>query len=161
MNSNLVSWATRNAVSHQALAELQAIFRLNGAEKMDVVSVGNSEAAVQAQIRLEAARKGLRLWRNNVGVLKDERGVPVRYGLGNDSKQLNAVIKSGDLIGWRPVLITPEMVGSTIAQFVSRECKRVGWSYKGDEHERAQLKWAEIIVADGGDACFASGEGTL
>lgn len=120
-----------------------------------------SEAAVQAQVRLEAARKGLRLWRNNVGVLTDERGVPVRYGLANDSKQLNSVVKSGDLIGWRPVLITPAHLGITIAQFVSRECKRVGWTYKGDAREQAQLRWAEMIIADGGDAAFCCGQETL
>lgn len=161
MNATIISWATRNNVSHAALAELQAIFRLNGADKMDVVSVGNSESAVQAQVRLEASRKGVQLWRNNVGVMVNEVGVPVRYGLANDSKQLNAVIKSGDLIGWRSVLITPQMVGSMIAQFASRECKRVGWTYKGDAREQAQLKWAEVVTAAGGDACFCSGEGTL
>lgn len=161
MNATIISWATRNNVSHEALRELHNIFRLNGADKMDVVSVGNSESAVQAQVRLEASRKGIQLWRNNVGVLTDERGVPVRYGLANDSKQLNGVIKSGDLIGWRSVLITPQMVGSMIAQFTSRECKRVGWSYKGDAREQAQLKWAEVVTAAGGDACFCSGKGTL
>lgn len=159
MNVTIISWATRNNVSHAALAELQAIFRLDVSESL--VTTGNSESAVQAQVRLEASRKGVQLWRNNVGVLTDERGVPVRYGLANDSKQLNAVIKSGDLIGWRSVLITPQMVGSMIAQFTSRECKRVGWSYKGDAREQAQLKWAEVLTAAGGDACFCSGEGTL
>lgn len=121
----------------------------------------NTEALVQSQVRLEAGRKGVKLWRNNVGVLVDERGRPVRYGLANDSKQLNAVVKSGDLIGWRPVLITPSHVGLMIAQFVSRECKRPGWKFRGDEHELAQLKWAETITMDGGDAAFCTGEGTL
>jgi hypothetical protein len=123
--------------------------------------VGASEAAVQAQVRLEAARKGLKLWRNNVGVLRDERNVPVRYGLANDSKRLNETVKSGDLIGWRSVLITPAHVGSLIAQFVSRECKRPDWKYSGDDHERAQLRWAEVVTADGGDAAFCNREGTL
>lgn len=121
-----------------------------------------SEAAIQSLVRLEAARKGIKLWRNNVGVLVNEKtGQPVRYGLANDSVNLNKVIKSADLIGWRPVLITPEHIGSRIAQFVSRECKRPGWKFGGDEHERAQLRWAEAVTADGGDAKFCSGEGTL
>jgi hypothetical protein len=161
MNSSIIQWATRNAVTHQALLELQAIFRLLGTETMPAAAKGTSEAAVQAVVRLEAAKSGVKLWRNNVGALLDSRGVPVRYGLGNDSPELNKVIKSADLIGWRPVLIGPEHVGSLIAQFVSRECKQVGWHYKGNDHERAQLKWAEIITADGGDASFCTGEGSL
>lgn len=147
-------------MSLQALAELKAIFGTVDTH-IGNFPTGASEAAVQAQVRLEAARKGLKAWRNNVGVLKDERGVPVRYGLANDSKRLNEVVKSGDLIGWRSVLVTPEMAGSRIAQFVSRECKRPGWRYSGNDHERAQLKWIEILLADGGDAAFCSGEGTL
>jgi len=119
------------------------------------------ERNVQAEVRLEAGRLGIKLWRNNVGVLKDERGVPVRFGLANDSSTLNSTIKSGDLIGWKPVLITQDMVGSTIAQFVSRECKLPGWVYKGNDRERAQLAWIQLILNDGGDADFCTGVGTL
>lgn len=162
MNTSIVQWASRHHVSPQALAELRVIFGLNGVGEMPPQATGVSEAAVQSVVRLEAGRKGVRLWRNNVGVLRNElTGQPVRYGLGNDSQQLNKVIKSGDLIGWRAVLITPAHVGSVIAQFVSRECKKVGWSYRGDEHEEAQLKWATVLAQDGGDASFCTGEGTL
>lgn len=161
MNLAIIQWAARHSVPHQALVELQAIFRLTDAGELPPTVKGNSEAAVQSVVRLEAGRKGVRLWRNNVGALLDSRNVPVRYGLANDSRELNTVVKSGDLIGWRAVLITPAHVGTLIAQFVSRECKRPGWSYKGDDHERAQLKWAEIVMADGGDAGFVTGEGTL
>lgn len=122
---------------------------------------GTSEAAVQAAVRLEAGRKGIHLWRNNVGVLEDSTGRPVRYGLANDTKELNVRLKSGDLIGWRRVLITSAHVGSTIAQFTSRECKRVGWHYVGDAHEQAQLAWANLVIAAGGDAAFCTGVGTL
>lgn len=120
-----------------------------------------SEAAVQALVRLEAAGRGVMLWRNNVGVLLDATGRPVRYGLANDSKALNTALKSGDLIGWRAVTITPDMVGKTIAQFVSRECKPGDWKYRGDAHEKAQKAWTDIINRDGGDACFVTGLGTL
>lgn len=121
----------------------------------------HSEAAVQALVRLEAARKGVRLWRNNVGVLKDKTDRPVRYGLANDSSALNANLKSGDLIGWRPVVITQAMVGTTIAQFVSRECKAVGWVYRGDEREQAQLRWHTMVRDAGGDSAFATTDDTL
>lgn len=127
-----------------------------------------SESYVQSAVRLEAGRlPGVRLWRNNVGVLLDKTGRPVRYGLANDTAELNRAIKSGDLIGWRTVLITPADVGRTIAQFLSRECKPADWTPAPPTdrarfaHEEAQRAWARIINEAGGDATFATGEGTL
>lgn len=147
----------------EALSELNAIFGLSPSNAFSRIEDDpHSENYVQSLVRLEAGRKGLKLWRNNVGVLTNaETGQPVRYGLANDSKQLNASIKSGDLIGWRPVVITPAMVGTKIAQFVSRECKRPSWSYSATDREKAQLRWAEVVNADGGDACFVTAEGSL
>lgn len=160
MNSQITEWAIRNGVSVRALEELRAIFNLDPSHSRSAAQ-GATEAYTQSIVRLEAARKGLKLWRNNVGVLQDENGTPVRYGLANDSKRLNESVKSGDLIGWRPLIIKYEMVGSRIAQFVSRECKRVGWRYTGTEREAAQLRWAQAVNADGGDACFVTEQGTL
>jgi len=85
----------------------------------------------------------------------------VRFGLGNESSALNARFKSSDLIGWRPVLITPDMVGKIIAQFMARECKYEGWTYHGSEREKAQKAFIDLVVAEGGDACFATGTGTI
>ena len=89
----------------------------------------------------------------------DERGVPVRYGLANESKQQNSEIKSADLIGIRPILIGPQHMGQVIGQFVSVECKHETWTYKGDKHEAAQLKWCNFVLSKGGFACFATGPG--
>jgi hypothetical protein len=162
MNSQIIQWAIRNQVSQPAVAELRLIFGLESPQAFDAAGKPElTEAYSQSMVRLEAARKGLKLWRNNVGVLKDLAGRPVRYGLANDSKALNEVVKSSDLIGWKPVLITPEHVGSRIAQFISRECKKPGWRFTGDDHERAQLRWMEAVMADGGDAAFCTGEGSL
>ena len=77
-----------------------------------------NESTIQAKVRLDASKLGWRLWRNNVGVLMDSRGVPVRFGLANDSAGVNKIIKSADLIGIRPVIITQDMVGKVIGQFV-------------------------------------------
>ena len=116
-----------------------------------------SEMGVQSRTLLGAAKAGFRLFRNNVGVLRNpDTGQPVRYGLANDSPQLNKKWKSGDLIGFRSVTVTPEMVGQTIAVFVSRECKAEGWRWSGNEHETAQLNWANLINQAGGDACFVA-----
>lgn len=121
-----------------------------------------NESSVLQIIKLEASRKGVRLWRNNVGcVYSGEDKRFIRYGLANESANMNKVIKSADLIGIRPVTITPDMVGKTIGQFISREIKHPGWRYHDNEREKAQLAWAELIISLGGDACFTIGEGTI
>jgi hypothetical protein len=125
------------------------------------MSPPSSESTAQSVVRREAQSKGIKLFRNNVGVLRDARNVPVRFGLANDSAELNRVLKSGDLIGIRPTLIEPHMVGWVIGQFVSREIKRPGWKWRGDAHESAQMAWAMLICSMGGDAAFACAEGTL
>lgn len=115
-----------------------------------------SESAVQAAVRLEYARRGEQLFRNNVGQLLDANGRPVRFGLGNDSSALNKSIKSADLIGWRSFIITPEWVGHRIAQFVSREIKAEDWipaAYgKQFEREEAQRRWMRLVLEAGGVA---------
>lgn len=135
------------------------------------------ESEVQAAVRLEMARRGYRLWRNNSGVLRNENGTPVRYGLGNDSHQVNARLKSSDLIGWHRVVITPGMVGLTIAQFVTLECKPGDWrdtsaammaKYGPRPFDRrdlpddvrrilAQKAWIDLVAGDGGEARFVTG----
>jgi hypothetical protein len=88
-------------------------------------------------------------------------GAFLRYGLANESSSLNKQIKSADLIGIRPIKITQSMIGFTFGQFISREIKASTWKFAGSDRERAQLRWAELILSYGGDACFANGEGTL
>lgn len=118
-----------------------------------------SESSAQALVRIATSQAGWRLWRNNVGVLRDERGVPIRFGLANDSRAVNANIKSADLIGIRPLLITPDMVGTTIGQFVSIEMKEPGWRpLASDKRYAAQRHWAELVQSLGGFACFSTGE---
>jgi len=120
-----------------------------------------SESGTLSDIRLEASQHGCRLWRNNVGATYTQSGQFMRYGLANDSAALNIAIKSADLIGIRPVLITQQHLGKTIGQFLSREVKHAGWRYTGTNRERAQLAWAELINSLGGDACFTTGRGTI
>ena len=119
------------------------------------------EHKVQDDARLLASQMGWRLFRNNKGVLPDARGVPVRFGLCNETAALGKRLRSSDLIGIRPVVITPDMVGSTIGQFVAREIKKAGWKYKGTKHEEAQLRFGELVIGLGGDFKFWNGEGDL
>jgi len=120
-----------------------------------------SEAAIQREIRLESARRGWRLWRNNNGACRDENGRLIRYGLANDSAKMNNVIKSSDLIGITPVTITPDMVGQTVGVFTSIEVKREGWCYTGKGREAAQKKWIDLVVSLGGHGGFVSCAGDL
>lgn len=159
MTPDVTQWAAKWGVSCAALADLAAMIGAQHEAALELT--GQSEAYAQSAIRLEAPRKGVKLFRNNVGALQDQTGRLVRYGLANDTAALNGRLKSGDLIGWRSVTITPAHVGRTIAQFVSRECKPPGWKYAGTDREVAQSRWAEMVTLAGGDACFATGEGTL
>lgn len=149
----LRTWAMRHHVGEDALRELSDLL---GAGTLPGNVGGGSEARVQSQVRLAAPRHNMRLFRNNVGSLRDERGVPVRFGLANDSPSLNARLKTADLIGWRRLTIAPEMVGYAVAQFVSLECKAADWKYRGDDHEQAQQRWAALVAADGGHARFVT-----
>lgn len=155
----LSEWGRKWDIDPRAISELRSIF---GATMPDqaMQEVPRSEAAIQNAIKLEASQKGCRLWRNNVGAYKTEEGF-IRYGLANESSGMNRVIKSADLIGIRPVLITQEHVGTVIGQFLSREIKKTGWKYIETDREKAQLKWIELITGFGGDACFAQREGTI
>lgn len=159
MNTPLFQWARKHGVTWQAIEELRAIFGTDVPVAPAMQDL--SEAAVQSRVRLEAPRRGYTLWRNNCGALLDARGVPVRFGLGNDSPQLNARLKSSDLIGWKATLVTPCMVGSYVAVFASFEVKEAVWTYAGNAHEKAQEAWLKLVAADGGIARFITSETQL
>lgn len=157
----LIPWAQRWGIPAEAINELQALTLCTDHPTLPAVQAGKNEASVSAQVRREATEAGCRLWRNNVGVLTDERGVPVRFGLCNESKQMNEEMKSSDLIGIRPVVITQAMVGFTIGQFMAREVKKADWRYTGKGRETAQKNYIDMVNAMGGDACFANRRGTV
>jgi hypothetical protein len=73
-----------------------------------------SEHEIQQRIRLACGRGRVRLWRNNTGALVDQQGRFVRFGLCKGSS---------DLIGLRSLVVTSELVGQRIAQFVALEVK--------------------------------------
>lgn len=156
---NLNEWAIYWGVPFEAVEDLRRIF--GTIDNTVKPQNGESEAAIQTRIRLESSKKGIMLMRNNVGVLTNTNGVPIRYGLMNESKQLNSKFKSSDLIGIRPIRIEPEYVGRLIGQFVARECKKENWEYAATKEEIAQLKFLELVMSYGGDAAFANKEGTL
>ncbi len=73
-----------------------------------------SEQELQQRIRLELGRGPVRLWRNNVGALRDQRGRLVSYGL---------CPGSSDLIGLRRLRVAPEHLGQELAVFCALEIK--------------------------------------
>ena len=72
------------------------------------------ESAIQKEVRLEASRLGLTMFRNNTGMAYSREGTPIKYGLCKGSS---------DLVGWESVVITPDMVGQTVAVFTAIEVK--------------------------------------
>ena len=103
----------------------------------------NAETTLQQRIRLaHGSRTDLRLFRNNCGSLPDPRtGRPVQFGLARGS---------ADLIGWRTVVVTPEMVGQRIAVFTSIEVKTPTGRIRPD-----QQAWLNTVQAAGGIAGIA------
>ena len=156
---NLHDWAVRWQLPRQALDELTAVVDRSVAAA-GAGDAGGSEAAASTLVRLEASQYGHRLWRNNVGAGSID-GQFLRWGLANDSKGVNAVLKSADLIGIRRVVITPAHVGHVFGQFLSREVKAPGWKFTGTPREVAQRNWAHLINSLGGDAAFCTGRGSL
>lgn len=158
----LHEWALQWGIPLAALHDLQRRMGVLDDYHPGAPAPGDrSEGAVSNLVRVEASRKGMRLWRNNVGKLDDENGRPVRYGLANDSPQVNKVLKSGDLIGIDPSPITLAMVGQPRGQFVSAECKPEGWHFTGTPRENAQQAWAMRVISLGGRALFVNREGML
>ncbi len=101
-------------------------------------SVSNDETLLQQEIRLALGKiPTLRLFRNQVGQLPHPKsGRYVQFGLAKGSS---------DLIGFKKVKITPDMVGKEIAQFVSIEIK----TNKG-KPTQIQKNWLNYIHESGG-----------
>ena len=105
--------------------------------------VANAETDLQQRIRLALGTlPSLRLFRNQVGSLPDPKtGRPVQFGLARGS---------ADLIGWRTITITPDMVGSQLAVFTSIEVKTPTGRLTPQ-----QRSWLEAVHRAGGIAGVA------
>ena len=105
--------------------------------------VANAETTLQQQIRLAlGTHPDTKLFRNQVGSLPDPRtGRLVTFGLARGS---------ADLIGWRSITITPDMVGTTVAIFASIEVKTPTGRLRPE-----QRAWLDTVQAAGGIAGVA------
>lgn len=84
------------------------------------------------------------LYRNNVGTF---RGLHDRSII-----QCGLHPGSGDLVGWMPVTITPEMVGRRVAVFASVEIKTDNGRIQDN-----QRHWADTVNDAGGIAIITNG----
>lgn len=106
------------------------------------------EDQVSAAIDLAHSHGDVRLLRNNVGVLVDRATQrPVAFGLG--SKGAKPLKGTSDKIGWRSVVVTPEMVGRRLAVFVAIEEKDLA------KPTADQLRFIAIVQSAGGLAGVA------
>lgn len=123
--------------------------------------MSEQEGRIIKLLQIEATARGWRLFRNSVGMAWQGkecgqtmrgRGIildpayRVRYGLAKGSS---------DLVGWRPVVITADMVGQTIAQFVSIEAKSEGYKTATADQEN----WLARVAEAGGFASIAREKG--
>ena len=113
-----------------------------------------TESELQALIlRAAGSKPHVRIFRNQVGegyvgkALRDAEGVFLR-----DARHVRMGLfpGSGDLIGWRTVLITQDMVGDEIAQFLSIEVKTPNGRLRPD-----QMNWQDQVNHAGGHAIIA------
>src|SRR4051812_4407900 len=86
-----------------------------------------AEADITNKILKGASLVGARLFRQNVALAwvgKTVRKTPSTITLENPRPLHAGLCKgSSDIIGWTPVLVTAEMVGSTVAVFTALEVK--------------------------------------
>jgi hypothetical protein len=153
----LTAWAIRHRIPPTAMADLLHTLGLSApphpAPRSGPMS---SEAAIQQEMRLEAARQGGRLFRNNSGVAKDDSGRMVRFGLANDSAQFNKICKSSDLIGITPVVCG---CGQRYGVFTGIECKSPGWKLRpSDARGQAQWNFGKLVISLGGIFRFVTGQ---
>lgn len=100
-----------------------------------------SEQRIQQEIRIACSHGDTRLFRNNTGTLRDQNGRPVQFGLCKGS---------ADLIGWKRVTVTEEMVGTAVAVFASIEVKTATGRLRPE-----QQQWLDAVQAAGGIAGVA------
>lgn len=148
----LITWAHKHGISQRAYAELLQIMGIGEPPVIDTNPDVTTEAGVQQYRRIRAAKHGGRLWRNNSGAFFDDTQRMVRYGLGNDSKEINRIFKSSDLIGITPVTCH---CGQTYGVFTAEECKPPGWKLRpADKRAKAQLAFIQLVLKLGGIGRF-------
>ena len=123
------------------------------------------ESKILMSIRDACSKGAVRLWRNNVGtalvinhthsftkqaIISDCIRLAEQRGAFAQRMSFGLAEGSGDLIGYRQVTVTPEMVGQTVAVFVSCEVKTETGRVRPE-----QVNWLTHINGAGGLAFVA------
>lgn len=117
-----------------------------------------SEADLMRRIQIKASQLGARLFRMNTGLAWCGIRVPAPQCGPQAIILLNArPFKAGikgmsDLCGWKPVVITPEMVGRTLAVYVACEVKDGAPTTKEQQHFLCE------VIKNGGIGLVARSE---
>ncbi len=100
--------------------------------------MSNKETTLQQEIRLALGQlPDLRMFRNQVGQLPDLRtGRPVQFGLAKGSS---------DLIGFKTIEVTSDMIGQKLAVFTSIEVKTAKGKLTPMQHN-----WLSCVRKAGG-----------
>lgn len=125
------------------------------------------ERAVLKRIQLGLSKAGAVMFRNNVGLFCDHASVKraihlLDCGMISQAKRvlmearpvMTGLIKgASDEIGWTPTVITPDMVGQTVAVFTAVEVKT-----DTGRPSKEQLQFIDRLKRDGGYAGIARTE---
>ena len=101
-----------------------------------------AETNVWKQIQIDLSPLGFRLFRNQRYKGKTDKGIWIDCGVGGDG--------GSDLVGYRIVHITPDMVGRVFAQYVEIEAKT-----KNGEGTEKQKERVKRLLLDGAFAFIA------
>jgi len=100
------------------------------------------ETNVWRQIQLDLSPLGFRLFRNQRYKGKSDKGAWLDCGVGGDG--------GSDLIGFRVITITPDMVGKQLAQFAAIEAK-----FGKNKATKTQIDFLNAVRGYGGIGILA------
>lgn len=113
--------------------------------------MANQETAIQNAALLRMSASGSTVFRQNTGMLWAGRVVANDHGriVLDDARPVRAGLCTGssDIIGWRPVTVTSDMVGSKLAVFVAAEVKTAA-----GKPTKEQTSFIAAVLRDGGIA---------
>lgn len=118
------------------------------------------ESPLYNQIRMATALPplGARLFRNQVGQYKLADPRCSFCNTEHPRRVISGLAKgSADLVGWIPIVVTPEMVGRRLAVFTSVEVKAPGAKTEKNHLER-QIDWLKAVQESGGFGIFATSD---